>query len=81
MFLLLGGGKMSLFPIIFCTIAVFSLYGEYVVRFPLPGGVFYLVTTGWIFDISLRENSINRSKRPLLSGSVVATLEAGQLRS
>ena len=27
----------------FCTIAVFSLYGEYVVRFPpLPDGVFLL---------------------------------------
>ena len=25
---------MSLFPSIFCTITVFSLYGEYVVRFP-----------------------------------------------
>ena len=25
----------------FCTITIFSLYGEYVVvRFPLPGGVF-----------------------------------------
>ena len=24
----------------FCTVAVFSLYREYVVRFPLPGGVF-----------------------------------------
>ena len=24
----------------FCTITVFSLYGEYVVRFPLPDGVF-----------------------------------------
>ena len=35
-----------------CTIAVLSLFGEYVVRFILPDGVFfYLVTTGWIFDI------------------------------
>ena len=41
----------------------FSLlfYGEYVVCFPLPGGVFYVATTGWIFDISLCENSINQS--------------------
>ena len=31
---------MPLFPSIFCTIAVFSLYGEYVVRSSLPGGVF-----------------------------------------
>ena len=28
--------EMSLFPSIFCTIAVFFLYGEYVVRFFLP---------------------------------------------
>ena len=33
--------EMSLFPSIFCTIAVFSLYGEYVVRSFLPG-VFFL---------------------------------------
>ena len=32
--------EMSLFPIIFCTISVFSLYGEYVVRSFLPVGVF-----------------------------------------
>ena len=32
--------EMSLFPSIFCTIAVFSLYGEYVVRSFLPDGVF-----------------------------------------
>ena len=31
---------------------------EYVVRSFLPNGVFYLLTTGWIFDISLCENSI-----------------------
>ena len=49
---------MSLFPSIFCTIAVFSLYGEYVVRFLSFRMVFfYLMTTGWIFDISLCENS------------------------
>ena len=30
---------MPLFPSIFRTIAVFSLHGEYVVRFPLPDGV------------------------------------------
>ena len=44
--------EMSLFPSIFCSIAVFSLYGEYVVCFFLPDGVcFFLVTTGCIFDI------------------------------
>ena len=32
----------------FCTIAVFDLYGEYVVRFPL-----YLVTTGCFFSKQL----------------------------
>ena len=32
--------EMSLFPSIFCTIAVFSLYGEYAVRSLLPNGVF-----------------------------------------
>ena len=32
--------EMSLFPSIFCTITVFTLYGEYVVRFPLPDDVF-----------------------------------------
>ena len=37
--------EMSLFPSIFYTFAVFSLYGEYVVRSFLPDGV-YLVTTG-----------------------------------
>ena len=32
--------EMSLFPSIFCTIAAFSLNGEYVVRSFLPNGVF-----------------------------------------
>ena len=58
--------EMSLFPsICFCTISAFSLYGEYVVRSFLPDGLvfFYLVTTGWIFYISLLcENSTNQSK-------------------
>ena len=41
------------------SISVFSLYGgEYVVRSFLPDGVLFYLTTGWIFDISLRENSI-----------------------
>ena len=55
--------KMSLFPSIFCTIPVFSLYGEYVVRSFLPDGVFLLYDHGLdlLFDISLCENSINRS--------------------
>ena len=51
---------MSLFPSIF---SAFSLYGEYVVRTFSPSQwcFFYLVTTGWIFYISLCENSINQS--------------------
>ena len=62
--------EMSLFPsILFCTNPAFSLYGEYVVRSFLPDGVFfYLVTMGWIFDISLCENSINQSKCLYMTG-------------
>ena len=40
---------MSLFPSIFCTIAVFSLYGEYVVRSFLPDGVFLPCDHGLAF--------------------------------
>ena len=51
--------EMSLFPSIFCTIiAAFSYYTinsmertSYVLSFRMV--FFYLVTTGWIFDISL----------------------------
>ena len=32
--------EMSIFPSIVCTLAVFSLYREYVVRFCLPDGNF-----------------------------------------
>ena len=32
--------EMSLFPSIFCTIAIFLCTEQYVVRFPLPDGVF-----------------------------------------
>ena len=55
--------EMSLFPSsMFCTISAFALYGEYVVRsFLLRIVFFYLVTPGWIFNISLSENSINQS--------------------
>ena len=55
--------EMSLFPSIFLTISAFSLYGEstpYVLSFRMV--FFYLVTTGWIFYISLREKiSVNQS--------------------
>ena len=40
---------MSLFPSIFCNIAVFSLYGEYVVRSVLPDGVFLYCDHGLDF--------------------------------
>ena len=52
--------EMSLFPSVFSF-----LYGEYVVRSFLPDGVFLPMTTGWIFDISLRENSINQLKKKM----------------
>ena len=45
---------------VFVFVFVF-LYGAYVVRFPLPDGVF---RTGWILDMSLLcENSINQSNQ------------------
>ena len=60
--------EMSLFPSIFCTIAVFSLFGEYVVRFLSFRMVFfYLGITGWIFDNNLSEHStINQSNKRLV---------------
>ena len=54
---------LEVFPSIFCTISAFSLYGlestSYVLSFRMV--LFYLVTTGWIFDIRLCEDSINQS--------------------
>ena len=41
--------EMPLFPSIMCTIAVFSLYGEYVVRPLLPDGVFLPCDHGLYF--------------------------------
>ena len=41
--------EMSLFPSIFCTIAVFSLYGEYIVRSFLPDGLFLTCDHGLDF--------------------------------
>ena len=69
-----GGGGMSLFPSIFCTIAVSSWNGEYAVRSFLPDGVFYLVTTGWVFDSSLCENSINKKQNILYSYELYGVL-------
>ena len=48
---------MSIFPSIFCTNSPLSLCMEstsYVLSFRMV--CFYLVTTGWILDISLCEN-------------------------
>ena len=44
----------------FCTITIFSLYGEYVVRFFLPGGVFLPCDHGLdlLHHLILCENSI-----------------------
>ena len=55
--------EMSLFPIIFCiVIAVFSLYGKYVVRFPFRLVFFHLVTTSWILTSAyVIIQSINQS--------------------
>ena len=59
--------EMSPFPSIFCTIAVFSLNGKYVVLLLFRMVFFYIGTTGWIFDISLCENStINQSNKRLV---------------
>ena len=63
--------ETSLFPSIYCTISAFSLYGEYVVRPFLPNCFFYLVTTGWIFDISLCENSVNQSTNLRISSMLL----------
>ena len=49
---------------VFCTIAVTFMDGEYYYRrtFSLPDDVFfYVVVTGWIFDTSLCDNSINNT--------------------
>ena len=50
--------RRRFFPSIFCTIA--ALYGEYVVRFFLPGGVLLPCDHGLDVSISLCENSINQ---------------------
>ena len=45
---------LPFFRLFFCTIAVFPLYGEYVARFPLPGGVFLRHRRLDFFNIGLR---------------------------
>ena len=51
--------EMSLFPSIFCAFPLSPCMEStsYVLSFRMV--FFYLVTTGWIFDINLCENSIN----------------------
>ena len=55
--------EMSLFPSIFCTINVFSLYEEYVLRFFLPDGVFLPCDHGLdsLHQLILCDNLINQS--------------------
>ena len=69
---------MSFFPSIFCTISAFSLYGlestSYVLSFRMV--FFYLVTTGWIFDISECEKSINQS----INYTITMTINSNVLR-
>ena len=57
----------------FCTITVFSSYAEYVVRFPLPDGVFLPCDHGLDFDMSLLcESSINQSKHETIGSAYLA---------
>ena len=69
--------EMSLFPSIFCTIAVFSLHGEYVVRSFLLDAFFYLVTTGWVFTSTYVKIQSNQSNQKYYLGfdSVYYTLD------
>ena len=57
--------EMSLFPSIVRIVAVFSLYGEDVVRFSFPGGVYLPCDHGLDFftPANLCENSINQSNQ------------------
>ena len=48
---------MSFFPSIFSALFVWRVRRTF---FPSGWCFFYLVTTGWVFDISLCENSINQ---------------------
>ena len=48
---------------LFCTMAVLSLLGEYVVFF--PDGVFLPCDHGLDFDMCVRSQSISQSARPI----------------
>ena len=52
---------MSLFPSIFFVLLPLLYMESTSYVFPLRKVFFYLVITGWIFDISLCDNSINQS--------------------
>ena len=54
---------MSLFPSIFVPLPLYLCMKSTSYFFPFRMMFFYLVTTGWISDISLCENSINQSTR------------------
>ena len=58
---------MSLVPSIFLPLPFFSLYGEYVVGFSFRVVFVYLVTTGWILDISSSENSQTKTNKNVCS--------------
>ena len=55
-------GDIAFFRV-FCIIAVSSSYGEYVVRFFLPDGVFLPCDHELDFNTGLCENAINKSNK------------------
>ena len=60
-FFLLFIWRCRFFRVFFVPLPFSLLYGEYVVRPFFPNDVFYLVTTGWILDISICKSSANQS--------------------
>ena len=71
--------EMSLLPTIFCTIAVFSFYGEDVVRFSLPDGVFLPCDHGMDFYNSLCENSFNQPIKVCKSAELTSSALANAI--
>ena len=55
--------RCRFFRVFFDTISAFYLYGEYVyvLFFRMVFFLSYLVTTGWIFDVIVCDNSINQN--------------------
>ena len=71
---------MPLFTSIFCTIAAFSLYGEYVVRSFLPNDDVFLPSDhGLDFRHELCENSINSINQSISTRFIL--LAAGNKRT